>query len=358
MLMDDAIILASSREALVAKLRILQSFCTSNETVINEEKTKFLVINADENDLMPIVLDKLSIKYCFKYTYLGSIFTSDGKTSSALSEHIKDKAKHYNKLLNFLRKNFDMPFFVKKKVVQAAFNSALLYGCESWLDCGLQPVEKFYVGAFRALLGVRATTCTDLIYVELGIPPVSAVIHSRQRVFFQKMLNERSNMHDDPFIFALNLTRNLNRPTGKIIDSLLSTTNFINEANNKIFAKIRNSEKTRYITYLTLNPDLKTHHVYNTKNYVPEIYRVSFTRFRLSSHNLKIETGRWSRVPREARLCACGELQDERHVIVSCPLTAHIRHNYEVDFDYPHIYYVNLTPAQYKLYYEMLSVFD
>ena len=36
---------------------------------------------------------------------------------------------------------------------------------------------------------------------------------------------------------------------------------------------------------------------------VPEYNRKAFTRLRLSSHKLKIETGRWSRIPKEARRC-------------------------------------------------------
>ena len=42
-------------------------------------------------------------------------------------------------------------------------------------------------------------------------------------------------------------------------------------------------------------------------------------RFRLGSHVLPIETGRWSRKPRQDRLCVeCGVLGDERHAIFHC----------------------------------------
>ena len=47
--------------------------------------------------------------------------------------------------------------------------------------------------------------------------------------------------------------------------------------------------------------------------------RVAFSRIRLGSHRLKIETGRWSRIPREARLCTCGAIQTEQHVLLICP---------------------------------------
>ena len=45
----------------------------------------------------------------------------------------------------------------------------------------------------------------------------------------------------------------------------------------------------------------------------------SITKFRLGSHNLPIETGRWCRRKREDRLCtSCYLLGDENHAVFSC----------------------------------------
>ena len=60
-----------------------------------------------------------------------------------------------------------------------------------------------------------------------------------------------------------------------------------------------------------------------------DFLRIAFTRLRTSSHRLKIETGRWSRVPREMRVCQCGEgVQTEEHVLVGCNLTKGIQERY------------------------------
>ena len=45
MLMDDTVILATSRERLIEKLYILDEFCESHGMIINESKTKFIVIH-------------------------------------------------------------------------------------------------------------------------------------------------------------------------------------------------------------------------------------------------------------------------------------------------------------------------
>ena len=55
---------------------------------------------------------------------------------------------------------------------------------------------------------------------------------------------------------------------------------------------------------------------------------IATSRLRLGSHSLRVETGRWSRTPRENRLCICGNVQDEIHVLLHCPLTHHLRHEF------------------------------
>ena len=53
----------------------------------------------------------------------------------------------------------------------------------------------------------------------------------------------------------------------------------------------------------------------------------------MSGHTLVVETGRWTRrgqgrLPLAERLCRCGEVQTERHVMEQCVLTQHYRHRY------------------------------
>ena len=48
--------------------------------------------------------------------------------------------------------------------------------------------------------------------------------------------------------------------------------------------------------------------------------RKAMTKFRLSSHKLMVERGRWLKVPLTDRLCVCcKKLEDEFHVICECP---------------------------------------
>ena len=68
---------------------------------------------------------------------------------------------------------------------------------------------------------------------------------------------------------------------------------------------------------MKLNPGLKrSDFIYNLNSCDDMI-----TRFRLGSHSLPIETGRWSRVKREDRLWKfCNIFGDEYHFIYDCSL--------------------------------------
>ena len=82
MLMDDTVILATTRERAIEKMVILKDFCESAGMVINESKTKFIAINGNTADREVIVVggnEVLAIQHCDTYHYLGSIFTCDGR---------------------------------------------------------------------------------------------------------------------------------------------------------------------------------------------------------------------------------------------------------------------------------------
>ena len=114
--------------------------------IINEHKTKLMVINGTIVDRQPITCNNLSIKHCDKYIYLGSPFTADGSLATAIKAHAQEKMAHFNKFVSFLHKNNHLPFAIKKRVFDACLISAILYGCESWLNGGLSLSQNYITG--------------------------------------------------------------------------------------------------------------------------------------------------------------------------------------------------------------------
>ena len=107
MLMDDTVILATSRECLMSKLNILCDFCSSNGMVINEGKTKFMAVNGNDEERRCIDIQGLAVDHCKSYVYLGAVFTSDGSVKSTLGEHCRQKFNCFHKLIIFLKTNVD-----------------------------------------------------------------------------------------------------------------------------------------------------------------------------------------------------------------------------------------------------------
>ena len=80
---------------------------------------------------------------------------------------------------------------------------------------------KLYNWDIKQLLGVRMTTCNELCYLELGLPPLRALVISRQRKFFRNMWRERQEMDDDPWSYTVRLVMESTTPTGRFISDLI-----------------------------------------------------------------------------------------------------------------------------------------
>ena len=362
-LMDDTVIIATSHEQLCQKLNILADWCNRSGMVINEDKTKYMSFNSSKKS--PIILNThagiVTVSQCTEYTYLGCIITSDGKISSSVDKHVETRGKAMNKLVRFLDKNENAPFDVKKKVVDACFNSSLLYGCESWLEDKAQPeLEQLYMKGLKSLLGVRSQTTTDVVLLESGYPSLRALIKSKQKAFFQKLLSERRDMTDDPFMHMVRITQVKNRKMSAYLEALQNCDDFVANDLSERIARVRTSQRTKSITYYAMNPTMDVHPIYQCLEPVDDYLRMAFTRFRTSSHRLRIETGRWSRTPRERRTCQCGEgIQSEEHVLVNCSLTTPIRQKYGIEIDcFQTFVSTSKTKAELKKVHEILKFFE
>ena len=175
----------------------------------------------------------------------------------------------------------------------------------------------------------------------MGLNTAQYEIEKRRKSFLNAKL---SNVNlEEPFHLVFELCRSNRTPGYRFLMRCLEGENG-GESFENIQSQIREKplSATKYVTYRTkLNKELLPHSVYKGEFYIPDYKRQAFSRIRLMSHNLKIELGRWNRIPRELRICICNDnqIQDEEHVLLHCPLAEHIRIRY-IDIDYTNI--VNL----------------
>ena len=313
LLMDDTIVFATTRRKMEEKLLLLKQSTDSIGMVINSDKSQFLVVGSD--DRSPFMLDNVTLAFTESYNYLGT-WISNTTISNQVKEHIKMKNSHRLKFAAFLSKNSDAPYSVKKKVWQSALMSATFYSCESWLTKDLKVAENVYNITLKQMMSVRITTCTDLVMVESGECGAKSMIKTRQRNFIQQLMN-RESYKDSYLEWVVDMAIHSKCQAGQILKELqeLSPQMYATESISQLKHAVTTSNSTRRIAYRLLNPTLSVHPAYSDPH-IPEHERIAFTRIRLSSHDLCFEKGRWSRIAPNDRMCPCGEIQTDYHVLL------------------------------------------
>ncbi|ELT97379.1 hypothetical protein CAPTEDRAFT_190561 [Capitella teleta] len=102
-LMDDAEIMATTKKSALKKIQVLQGFCEHSGMIINQGKTKFMIINGSDQERQPLFSNGLTIINCDKYTYLGAVITQDASITSAVKEQCAAKKMHAIKFKAFTR---------------------------------------------------------------------------------------------------------------------------------------------------------------------------------------------------------------------------------------------------------------
>ena len=164
-----------------------------------------------------------------------------------------------------------------------------------------------------------------LLYIELDRCDIISKIKYRQMRFFQKCKElKRSEAtlskvldfcsHLDGFKYYEEIDKDI-----------------LEKNKNEMKLRIRQSESTYTIRYNELFNCTYNDVLYN--RYLYEDKRIVISRWRLSSHNLKIETGRYTmpKTPRDERTCGLCDtvVEDEQHAIFICPLYQRTRVKYQ-----------------------------
>ena len=113
-------------------------------------------------------------------------------------------------------------------------------------------------------------------------------------------MQQHQGMLDDPLWFALEMTKNRNKTMMSHINEITEKHNHLESDRTNMLDKLREQAGTRYKTYQIINPDMSVHPLYaRDAPFIEDHLRITFTRFRLSAHRLRVEMGRWSRTPAE-----------------------------------------------------------
>ena len=328
---DDTIILSTSREKFIYKCNETVHFFQSNKLNLNIDKSAFLIINPKANDRKSsIVLNSGVLKYKSSFEYLGVIISDTGVLKEDVKRYVEKKSANVTvKFTNFCKMNNNAPFHVKLDVLDKCVTSSLLYGCETWANYSTD-VEQPYRSGLKMALNVRQNLNNEIVHVETGKFPLSGKIKSLQLKFWLFVIDKY--MVDFPEsalakVVKIGLDCNI-KYLKHYIDLQAEYENpaacketidkkFLELYEAKMIAKHNQDPDSKLGTYYRVNPTL-TSNVQNPQKCM-ELERELITRFRTGSHSLAVETGRYSNIIRENRLCSCGNgVQTVWHVVSEC----------------------------------------
>ena len=228
----------------------------------------------------------------------------------------------------------------------------LEYNSEIWYyrqKC--EPTERMHLGYIKHNLMIRKTSCTPALYAETGRFPLALNYEFKMIKYWERLINlPQTHILKTAYHSLYNMSKNLveNNWCFTIKNILISVDMeqlWIEQTINKkdlllVKEKLYSNFMTNTLNKIndtSLFPKLRTYKLfkceYKLENYLVQLKDISgisaLLKFRISSHNLRIETGRYERkqingkvtkLPYNGRICKlCNDsVEDEIHFILRC----------------------------------------
>ena len=332
-LADDTSVTSESHTSKRNKFQKIISSSDKKHQHVNTDKTKYMHMSHDPTTT-PIILDdgrKIdAVERSDGYDFIGFRLSYTNDIYELIENNLKSKTFNVAKFYAWLEYNETTPFIIKAKVLYACMFASLLYSTEAWGD--LSRIEQSLLSierkALKSCLGVKSGTSNDLVYHEINQADIISTIKDRQYRFGEKIKKLGKDEALAKEIWDLCVIQG--EPTGlrRYYENIQDNNRTKNIEERK--SKIENSNESMYTRYKLICGTGTSDTLY--KHYIDDSKRKIITRWRLSSHKLKIETGRYTRpyTERKDRLChICDVIEDEIHAIYTCSAHNTIRETYK-----------------------------
>ena len=280
------------------------------------------MVNGTEEDRAPLPFGNTFLKCVDYITLLGSHLTSIASLVEEACLHMKKRFISVIKYYNFLRSNRSAPLKVKTKVLQSCVMSGLLHKCEAFGSQLPKDIETTYMKLLRSCFNVRSNVPNYILLIESGFLPIKSIVLLRQYNFYKRFRKtiEAGSRREKMMQMLLGKKTSYLKHYEELVSKYATGTDIITESLSEIKQKIyrlADAGHYKFQIYVKINPDLMPSPFLS----IVHPLAIDVIRFRVGSHYLPIETGRWCRKPRNERVCMnCGILGDENHVLYHCAL--------------------------------------
>ena len=330
---DDMAIFGKTVQELQLNLDTLHMYCNKWGLEVNASKTKIMVFrkrgNLKRNDAWTYNGVNVDVVDCFNY--LGTIFSYNGNFS-LYNEYLTGKAlKAMNVLISNCR-NFPLKLSTLCQLFDSFVGTMLNYGCEITGFKKSKDIERIHLKFCKNILRVPWNACNAAVYGELGRYPMYISRYCKIVKYWCKITHSEN--------IILNRLYNL-----AVRDSISGCTNWVSRVKRLLddfgFSDMYNSVnssdihiksfplvfknrlidcyKQEWFSLVERNSLLQEYKHFKSQfsyeqylDLVPFDLRFLITKLRISSHKLRVHSGRFgeNRLPRNERLCLYCNLND------------------------------------------------
>ena len=343
---DDSTPIADSKESLTKKAKNIFDYSKKKFVVINVPKTKYMEFSNEPDQSAITISSDTKVDAVDRdkgYCWLGFWLSYADNVQSLIKFNLNKKTFHICEFYGWLQANQETPILLKVRVLYGCMFAAILYSHEAWgnLNSVKEQLLKMERKALKRCLGVKDNVPNDIVYQELNIPDVIAKMIRQQQKFFAKIMmldpeeailrqlvdrfsaDEEYCENEDSFLaYYLHLQADH-------LDNNTTPNNIIERNVSERRNRLLSGETTKITTYKEIT-NLEYHELLYT-SFVNDELRILITRWRMSCHNLRIETGRYTNpiTPRDERNCKiCLVVEDELHALFHCRAHIFIRMKY------------------------------
>ena len=346
---DDVVIFSDTPEGLQSQINKLFVYCQRWKLSLNTKKSQIIVFKKGNHPCVhKWYYGDEEISVLRSLSYLGIVFSSNGKvvkTQATLADQANKAIFQLHKILNrfkTLRVSFALDLFDK------LITPILCYGCEVWGFHPAPDIERVHLGFLKRVLGVKKSSQNDFIYGLLGRYPMRIIRQCRILSYWLKIVSGKKSRYVNVLYHAAlsrvkeNDSYNWVSDVKQLLCSIgfgdvwynqgvIDQTGFLCVIKQRLFdifkqswsARLVESPRARFYRQV-----VDQHMFHRQLDIIPCNYRIALTRLIVSSHRLRVETGRWERpvVQYESRLChVCHKLDDEYHFLLECDRYAELR---------------------------------
>ena len=288
-----------------------------------------------------------------KFRYLGVVFTPGGSFTETQNTLAGQAQKAIFKMNKYLYKFT----YISPKHILELFDKLIMpilnYGCAVWGFIPANAIERVHMQFCKRLLGVKKNTQNDFVYGELGRTNCRSKRYLLILKYWFKILTCPDNKHIK-IVYKL-MVNDMDLVPNKVnwaslVRHLLMSLGFYEiwleqgVGNYNIFISLLKQRLTdTFIQNWQERLDTSTRAnfykhiaIFQFQPYLDKVnvrkFNQAFSRLRMSSHRLEIESGRWVKpnsIPLEERKCAfCQVLEDEYHFVLECPAYKDLRKQY------------------------------